>query len=78
MREFTLLEEKLRKHGVEFVDVEIPTLEHTLSVYYVIACAEVSSNLSRFDGIRFGHRAQNTDDLFDLYCKSALKDLVMK
>ena len=70
MYEFLTLEEKLKKQGVTFVDIEIPSLEHTLSVYYLIACAEASTNLSRFDGIRFGHRAQNTEDLFDLYCKT--------
>lgn len=70
MKEFSLLEENLKKRGVIFIDVEIPALEHTLSVYYLIACAEASTNLSRFDGIRYGYRAKNTDDLFDLYCKS--------
>jgi aspartyl-tRNA(Asn)/glutamyl-tRNA(Gln) amidotransferase subunit A len=70
MAEFSTLEESLKERGVAFIDIEIPTLEHTLSVYYLIACAEASTNLSRFDGIRFGHRAHNTDDLFDLYCKS--------
>ncbi|RDB35665.1 Asp-tRNA(Asn)/Glu-tRNA(Gln) amidotransferase subunit GatA [Spirobacillus cienkowskii] len=70
MQEFLQLEENLKKHGVTFVDIEIPSLEHTLSVYYLIACAEASTNLSRFDGIRYGHRAQNTNDLFDLYCKT--------
>ncbi|APJ05090.1 glutaminyl-tRNA synthase (glutamine-hydrolyzing) subunit A [Silvanigrella aquatica] len=70
MAEFSKLEENLKKRGVTFVDIEIPSLEHTLSVYYLIACAEASTNLSRFDGIRFGHRAQNTEDLFDLYCRT--------
>ena len=70
MNEFLLLEENLKKRGVTFIDIEIPSLEHTLSVYYLIACAEASTNLSRFDGIRYGHRAKNTEDLFDLYCKS--------
>lgn len=70
LQEFSLLEEKLRKYGVEFVDLELKSLEHTLSAYYVIACAEASSNLSRFDGIRYGYRAKNTTDLFDLYCKT--------
>ncbi|BBH52532.1 Asp-tRNA(Asn)/Glu-tRNA(Gln) amidotransferase subunit GatA [Fluviispira sanaruensis] len=68
--QFSNLEESLKQQGVEFVDIEIPSLSHTLSVYYVIACAEASSNLSRFDGIRFGHRAENTEDLADLYSKS--------
>ena len=70
MIEFSKLEENLKEQGVQFVDVEIPSLEHTLSVYYLIACAEASTNLSRFDGIRYGHRAQYSEDLFDLYCKT--------
>lgn len=70
MKEFLTLEENLKKQGVKFIDIEIPSLEHTLSVYYLIACAEASTNLSRFDGIRFGHRAHNSEDLFDLYCKT--------
>lgn len=70
LKEFNKLEENLKKHGAEFVDIEIQNLEHTLSTYYVIACAEASSNLSRFDGIRYGYRAKNTTDLTDLYCKS--------
>ncbi len=69
-KEFTLLENNLKQCGVEFIDIDIKSLEHSLSAYYVIACAEASSNLSRFDGIRYGHRAKNTSDLHDLYCKS--------
>lgn len=70
LQEFYSLENNLKKLGVEFIDIDIKSLEHTLSTYYVIACAEASTNLSRFDGIRFGHRAKNTTDLNDLYCKS--------
>lgn len=70
MKEFNTLETNLKKLGAEFVDINIKSLEHTLSTYYVIASAEASTNLSRFDGIRFGHRAQNTTDLSDLYCKT--------
>ncbi|MES2614679.1 MAG: Asp-tRNA(Asn)/Glu-tRNA(Gln) amidotransferase subunit GatA [Bdellovibrionota bacterium] len=70
LKEFQSLENNLKKCGAEIFDIEIPALIHTLSAYYVIACAEASSNLSRFDGIRFGHRAKNTQDLNDLYCKT--------
>ena len=42
----------------------------SVPTYYVVAPAECSSNLSRFDGVRFGHRADNPDDLLDLYCRS--------
>ncbi len=47
--------EVFSKAGVEFVDVKLPTTKHALSVYYIIQPAEVSSNLSRFDGVRYGH-----------------------
>jgi aspartyl-tRNA(Asn)/glutamyl-tRNA(Gln) amidotransferase subunit A len=70
LKEFNKLEHQLKTQGVEFIDIEIKTLEHTLSTYYVIASAEASSNLSRFDGIRFGYRTKNTEDLNDLYCKT--------
>lgn len=70
LEEFEKLESEMISRGVEFVDIEIPALEHTLSVYYLIACAEASSNLARFDGIRYGHRAKKSEDLFDLYCQS--------
>tara|TARA_Y100000768_G_scaffold231129_1_gene174557 strand:- start:437 stop:1765 length:1329 start_codon:yes stop_codon:yes gene_type:complete len=58
------------KLGAEFVDVSLPNISASVPTYYSIAPAECSSNLSRFDGVRFGHRAENTDDLNDLYIKS--------
>ena len=51
-------------------EIELPNLELSLPVYYVIAPAECSANLSRYDGIRFGYRAENVDNLEDLYFKS--------
>ena len=56
--------------GAEFVDVSLPNISASVPTYYSIAPAECSSNLSRFDGVRFGHRAQDADDLNDLYIKS--------
>ncbi|MDC0198747.1 Asp-tRNA(Asn)/Glu-tRNA(Gln) amidotransferase subunit GatA [Pseudomonadota bacterium] len=56
--------------GAEFVDVSLPNISASVPTYYSIAPAECSSNLSRFDGVRFGYRAENTDDLNDLYIKS--------
>jgi len=56
--------------GATTVEVDLPNIDLSVPTYYVVAPAECSSNLSRFDGVRFGHRAENTDDLFDLYCRS--------
>lgn len=56
--------------GAQFVEVSLPNISASVPTYYSIAPAECSSNLSRFDGVRFGHRAKNTTDLNDLYIKS--------
>ena len=61
---------KLTELGAEIVEISLPHSEAVVSAYYIIACAEASSNLSRFDGIRYGHRAANTNGLDDLYSKS--------
>ena len=56
----------LSKHDIEFVDVEFSTTEYALSTYYILAPAEASSNLARYDGIRFGVRekGENLDDIY--------------
>jgi aspartyl-tRNA(Asn)/glutamyl-tRNA(Gln) amidotransferase subunit A len=59
-----------RKLGCEVVDVSLPNMALSVPVYYVLAPAEASSNLSRFDGVRYGYRAQDYADLTDLYQKS--------
>jgi len=59
-----------RRLGVEFVDISLPNSNLAVSVYYVVAPAECSSNLSRFDGVRYGYRAENPVDLEDLYVRS--------
>lgn len=62
--------QKLAAKGAEIVDISLPHTEHAVATYYVIAPAEASSNLSRFDGIRYGHRTANPSDILDLYKKS--------
>ncbi len=61
---------ELRKLDAEIVDVSLPNTGLAIPVYYVIAMAECSSNLSRFDGVRFGHRCKDPVDLEDLYKRS--------
>jgi aspartyl-tRNA(Asn)/glutamyl-tRNA(Gln) amidotransferase subunit A len=61
---------ELRALGATTVDVSLPAVKHAVPVYYVIAPAEASSNLSRFDGVRYGHRAANYADLSDMYRKT--------
>ena len=59
-----------RRLGAVTVDISLPNMKLSVPAYYVIAPAEASSNLSRFDGVRYGHRAPQYDDLIDMYCKS--------
>jgi aspartyl-tRNA(Asn)/glutamyl-tRNA(Gln) amidotransferase subunit A len=56
--------------GAQLVDISLPNAEHGIPVYYVVAPAEASSNLARFDGVRYGHRAAGYDDLVDMMKKS--------
>jgi aspartyl-tRNA(Asn)/glutamyl-tRNA(Gln) amidotransferase subunit A len=58
------------KLGATLVDISLPKTELSIPVYYVIAPAEASSNLSRFDGVRYGHRAAQYSDLSDMYRKT--------
>ena len=60
----------LKELGAEIVDVKLEYAKYSLSTYYIIATAEASSNLGRYDGIRYGHRAKEFSDLIDLYTKS--------
>ncbi len=60
----------LEQQGAELIEVDLPNLDLSVPTYYVVAPAECSSNLSRFDGVRFGHRAKDAKDVFDLYCRS--------
>ncbi len=60
----------LERRGARLVDVSLPALAHAIPAYYVLAPAEASSNLARYDGVRFGHRAKDPVDLNDLYSRS--------
>ncbi len=62
--------EQYRKLGAQTVEVSLPNTKLSIPVYYVLAPAEASSNLSRYDGVRYGHRTPEYTDLLDMYCKS--------
>ncbi|NLZ83276.1 MAG: Asp-tRNA(Asn)/Glu-tRNA(Gln) amidotransferase subunit GatA, partial [Clostridiales bacterium] len=75
------LEDDIRKSTLEAVEIfrsrgalveefDLPYMEYGIATYYAISCAEASSNLSRFDGVRYGYRANEYDDLQELYMKS--------
>jgi len=61
---------ELEKLGAVIKEISLPNVQHAIPAYYVIAPAEASSNLSRFDGVRFGYRCENPKDLTDLYKRS--------
>ncbi len=56
--------------GAEITEVSLPKLKYSIGIYYILATAECSSNLARFDGVRYGHRTANPENLLELYCKS--------
>jgi aspartyl-tRNA(Asn)/glutamyl-tRNA(Gln) amidotransferase subunit A len=62
--------EKFAAMGAEIGEVDMPAAQHGLSAYYIIGPAEASSNLARFDGIRYGHRVADAEDVIDLYTRS--------
>ena len=71
VREKTLAyAEKLRSQGHIVEEVDLPIVKHALAMYYVIVPAEISSNLARYDGIRYGHRAGEVETLAELYGRS--------
>ena len=59
-----------KKLGAEIVEISLPNNHLSIPVYYVIAPAEASSNLSRYDGVRYGYRTKEYDDLMEMYCKT--------
>ena len=64
------VQETLAEQGHKLVDVSLPHTQAAIPAYYVIAGAEASTNLSRYDGVRFGHRCENPQSLNDLYTRS--------
>lgn len=62
--------EKYRSLGAEVVSISMPSLDYALSAYYVISSAEASSNLARFDGVRYGYRCKDFDSIDELYRRS--------
>ncbi len=56
--------------GAEIVELSLPHTEYAIAVYYILATAEASANLARFDGVRYGHRTANPETVFDLYARS--------
>jgi aspartyl-tRNA(Asn)/glutamyl-tRNA(Gln) amidotransferase subunit A len=57
----------LRDAGAALVDIELPHAKYAIPVYYLVATAEASSNLARYDGVRYGHRARDANDLKEMY-----------
>jgi aspartyl-tRNA(Asn)/glutamyl-tRNA(Gln) amidotransferase subunit A len=62
--------ESLKENGHHVAAIDFPLLEYVLPTYYILATAEASSNLSRYDGVRYGYRSDNTSDLESMYKKS--------
>ncbi len=57
----------LKSLGMEPVEVSLPHTEYAVATYYILACAEASTNLSRYDGVKYGFRSENADSLVDMY-----------
>ncbi len=62
--------EELKNRGAELVEGSLPSTDYALAAYYIIACAEASSNLARYDGVRYGYRAKEFANLTEMYEKS--------
>ncbi|QDU63212.1 Glutamyl-tRNA(Gln) amidotransferase subunit A [Planctomycetes bacterium Pan216] len=60
----------LKDQGAELVEIDLPHKKYGIAAYYLVATAEASSNLARYDGVHYGFRAENFDGLIDMYCKT--------
>lgn len=56
--------------GVKFVELSLPHLDYGIAAYYIIAPSEASSNLARYDGVKYGHRAEDFSSMIDMYCRT--------
>jgi aspartyl-tRNA(Asn)/glutamyl-tRNA(Gln) amidotransferase subunit A len=61
---------ELERHGAQLININLPGTDYALSAYYILACAEASSNLARFDGVKYGYRAEKYENLLDMYERS--------
>ena len=64
------IKQGLRDQGVELKQISMPYTEYAISVYYIIATAEASSNLARYDGVRYGHRSEQYDTLVEMFSRT--------
>ena len=62
--------ETYKSLGAEVIEVSLPNIKHSIGIYYILATAECSSNLARFDGVKYGYRTKDANNLLDMYCKT--------
>ncbi len=62
--------ETYKSMGAEIIEISLPLIKYSIAVYYIVATAEASSNLARFDGVKYGFRAKDADTLYDMYVKT--------
>jgi len=62
--------ETYKSLGAEVVEISLPNIKHSIGIYYILATAECSSNLARFDGVKYGYRTEGVNNLLDMYCKT--------
>jgi aspartyl-tRNA(Asn)/glutamyl-tRNA(Gln) amidotransferase subunit A len=60
----------LKSEGIEIIDISLPHTEYAVPAYYLLATAEASANLERYDGVRYGYRTEDAENLLSMYCKT--------